>query len=227
VVYEMSKKKIALFAVGGLGSLLVGLALYMYYDLTHNFLRFSFTSEQVSAAQIALKGSIGEAIFSGQRLEAVPDVQVEGKSGLNALLAPPPTGSKGVGLIQAYKKDPQKFKRYAEMLDTEMSAKQVGDVLLGQATSRLPRTSESLLMETKLKVDAWGNPFCIIALGEKVAIVSGGPSHLSCDALPLSAQQIAVSTKALYAGPSDVVVLIVTHQHADQPVSPRKTATGS
>jgi hypothetical protein len=223
----MSKKKITLFAVGGLGSLLVGLALYAYYDFTHNFLRSSFTAQQVSDAQIALKGSIGEAIFSGQRSEAVPVVQGEGKSGLDAVIAPPRAGSKGVGLIEAYQKDPQKFKRYAEMLDTATNAKQVGDVLLRQATLNPPRTSESLLMDTKLKVDAWGNPFCIISLGQRVAIVSGGPSHLSCDALPLSAQQIAVSNRSLYTGPSDVVIVIVTHQHDDQPVSPRKTATGS
>lgn len=222
----MSKKKIALFAVGGLGSLLVGVALFAYYDFTHNF-RLSFTSEQVSDAQIALKGSIGEAIFSGQRSEAVPDVQVEGKSGLDALLAPPPAGSKDAGLIEAYRKDPQRFKRYAEMLDTATNAKQVGDVLLRQAASRFPRTSESLLMDTKLKVDAWGNPFCIIPVGERVAVVSGGPSHLSCDALPLNPQQIAVSTRCLYAGQSDVVVVIVTHRRDGQPVSPRKAATGS
>jgi hypothetical protein len=79
-------------------------------------------------------------------------------------------------------------------------------------------------MDTKLKVDAWGNPFCINAVGERVAVVSGGPSHLSCDALPLSAQQIAASNRSLYAGPSDVVVVIVTHQHDGQPISPQKTA---
>lgn len=223
---SMSKKKIAMFVVAGLGSLLVGVVLFAYYDFTHNF-HFTFTSEQVSDAQIALKGAMGEAIFSSQRSEAVPDVQVEGKSGLDALLAPPPAGSKGVGLIEAYQKDPQRFKRYAEMFDTAANAKQVGDVLLRQAALHPPRTSESLLMDTKLKVDAWGNPFCIIPVGERVAVVSGGPSHLSCDALPLSAQQIAASNRSLYAGPSDVVVVIVMHQHDGQPVSPQKTATGS
>jgi hypothetical protein len=92
-----------------------------------------------------LKGSIGEAIFSGQRSQAVPDVQGEGKSDLDAVTSPPPAGSKGVGLIKAYQKDPQKFKRYAEMLDIATNAKQVGDVLLRQATLHPPRTSESPL----------------------------------------------------------------------------------
>jgi hypothetical protein len=113
------------------------------------------------------------------------------------------------------------------MLDTAMNAKQVGEVLLGQEASHPPQTSESLLMDAKLKIDAWGNPFCIIPVGERVAVVSGGPSHLSCDALPLNAQQIANSNKSMYAGPSDVVVVIVAHQPVGQPVSPRKTTTGS
>jgi len=222
----MSKKKIALFVVVGLGSLLVGVTLFAYYDFSHNF-RFTFTSEQVSDAQIALKGAMGEAIFGGQPSEAVADGRVEGKSGLDALLAPPPAGSKGVGLIEAYQKDPKRFKRYAEMLDTATNAKEVGDVLLRQTPFHPPRTSESLLMDTKLKVDAWGSPFCIIPIGERVAVVSGGPSHLSCDALPMTAQQLAASNRCLYGGPSDVVVVIVTHQRDGQPVSPRKTATGS
>ena len=221
----MSKKKIAMFVAAGLGSLLVGVALFAYYNFTHNF-HITFTPEQLLDAQIALKGAMGEAIFSGERTGPVSDVQVEGKSGLDALLAPAPSGRKGVGLIEAYQKDPQRFKGYAEMLDTATNAKQVGDLLLLQAALHPPRTSESLLMDTELKVDAWGNPFCIIPVGERMAVVSGGPSHLSCDALPLSAQQIAASNRSLYAGPSDVVVVIVMHQHDGQPVSPQKTANG-
>jgi hypothetical protein len=57
-------------------------------------------------------------------------------------------------------------------------------------------------------VDAWGNPFCIIPMGEKLALVSGGPTRLSCDALPLTPEQIAKSSRSLYAGPSDVVVVV-------------------
>ncbi len=164
--------------------------------------------------------------YFGTGIRHPSDVQVEGKSGLDGLFAPPPAGSKGVGLIEAYQKDPQRFKRYAEMLDTATNAKQVGDLLLLQAALHPPRTSESLLMDTKLKVDALGNPFCIIPVGERMAVVSGGPSHLSCDALPLSAQQIAASNRSLYAGPSDVVVVIVMHRHDGQPVSPQKPANG-
>jgi hypothetical protein len=121
----MSKKKMAMLVVAGFGSMLVGLALLAYYNFTHNF-QITLTPEQISGTQIALKGAMGEAIFSRQWSEALPDVQLEGKRGLDALLVPLPTGSRGVGLIEAYQKDPQKFKRYAEMLDTAMNAKQVG-----------------------------------------------------------------------------------------------------
>jgi hypothetical protein len=51
---------------------------------------------------------------------------------LDALFASAPTGNKGQGLIEAYQKDPQKFRRYADMLDTAMNAKQVGDAVLRQ-----------------------------------------------------------------------------------------------
>jgi hypothetical protein len=188
----MSKMTIAMLVVAVLGSMLIGAVLFAYYDFTHNF-RFPLTSEQVSDAQIALKGALGEAIFSGQHGEVIPDVQLEGKTGLDALLAPAPSGGKGEGLIKAYQENPQKFKRYAEMLDTAMNAKKVGEVLLQQTASRAPETSESLAMETNLRVDAWGNPFCIIPVGARVAVVGGGPARLSCHALPLIASQIAGS----------------------------------
>jgi hypothetical protein len=203
-----SRTKIALFVGGGLLTVLTGLGLFEYYNFTHNFLKF--TPQQIVDMQTALKGAMGEAIFSGQQLKAevVPAEQLKGKSGLDALFASTPASNKGEGLIVAYQKDPQKFKRYADMLDTAMNAKKVGDSVLREGGSHPPRTSAALAMEANLKVDAWGNPFCIIPMGEKLAVVSGGPSGLSCDVLPLTPEQIAKSGRSLYAGPSDVVVVV-------------------
>lgn len=201
-------KRIVLSVAGGLGLLLLCLVAFAYYDFTHNF-HIALSPQQISDAQIALKGAMAEAIFNGQeKAEVVPAADLKGKTGLDALFAATPTSTKGEGLIAAYQKDPQKFKRFADMLDTAMNAKQVGDVVLKQNISQLPVTSESLQMEPKLKVDAWGSPFCIIPVGEKVAIVSGGPSHLSCDNLPMSKEQIAKCNRNLYAGANDVVVVI-------------------
>jgi hypothetical protein len=104
-------------------------ALYACYDFTQKL-----TTIQIpSSAQVALKGALGEAIFNReQKAEVVPADQLKGKTGLDALLSPVPAG-RGQGLIDAYQKDPQKFKRYADMLDTAMNAKQVADVFYTQA----------------------------------------------------------------------------------------------
>jgi len=76
----------------------------------------------------------------------------------------------------------EEYQKRLPQLVTAMNAKQVGDLVrLQDGSSYLPRTSEGLTMEAKQKVDAWGSPFCIIPVGDRVAVVSGGPSHLSCD----------------------------------------------
>lgn len=210
----MTKKKIAAFGAAGSAALLIGVVLFAHYNFTHNF-HFAISDQQRSDIEIALKGSLGEAIFSGQRAQVAANSTIEGKRGLDALLAHAPSANKGQGLMEAYQKDPQKFKRYAQMLDTATNAKQVGDAILRENVAHSARTSESLAIEANHKIDAWGQPFCIIPVGERVAVVSGGPSRLSCDALPLAPEQIAKSNRTMYAGPSDVVVVIaVPSQHS-------------
>jgi hypothetical protein len=203
----MSKKKIAVLVVAILASL-VGILLFIDYDFSHNFY-LSLSAQQISDAQIALKGALGEVIFSGQQPQVIPDDGLQGKSGLDSLLAHAPSRDKNEGLIKAYQANPQKFKRYAEMLDTAINATHVGNALL-QTAPRLPPTSESLAMEPTAKFDAWGSPFCIVPVGARVAVVSGGPTRLSCNALPLTFEQIASSRRDIFAGPSDVVVVIAT-----------------
>ena len=203
----MTKKKIASFGAAGLAALLMGFVLFAYYSFTHNF-HIAISDQQRSDIETAFKGSLGEAIFSGQRAQVLADSTIEGKRGLGALLAHAPSDNKGQGLIAAYQKDPQKFKRYAQMLDTATNARQVGDAILRDNGALSARTSESLAIEANHKLDAWGKPFCIIPVGEIVAVGSGGPSRLSCDALPLTPEQIAKSNRTMYAGPSDVVVVI-------------------
>lgn len=107
---------------------------------------------------------MAEAVFNtGQeKVETVLTAELKGKTGLDALFRATPTSAKSEGLIAAYQKDPQKFRRYAEIFDSAMNAKQVGDVVLEQDISDLSAISESVPMEPKLKVDAWGSPFCII-----------------------------------------------------------------
>jgi hypothetical protein len=163
----ITKKKIAAFVVAGLGALLIGFVLFAYYDFTRNS-HIVLAEQQASDIETALKGSLGEAIFSGQRAQVVPDSAIEGKAGLDALLAHAPS-DKGQGLSVAYQKNPQKFKHYAQMLDTATNAKQVGDAILrenaahsARTTSRLPLKPSSRLMQGKsvLHHSHWGTSRC-------------------------------------------------------------------
>jgi hypothetical protein len=106
-------------------------------------------------------------------------------------------------------------KRLTEMVDTAMNAEEVGEVVrLQDGSADLPRTSEGLEMEAKEKVDAWGSPFCIISTGERVVVFSGGPSHLSCNSLSYTSEQVSKASRGLHFGRSDVVVFIVVRRHA-------------
>jgi hypothetical protein len=190
----MSKKRMVLYVAASLSILAIAAVSFVYYQITH--IRFPFTPKETDTALTALKGALGQAILNGQ--EQVQSV----------------AGQRSAGLIDAYKKDPEKFKRYSDMLDSAMNAKKVSDVLLRENKAHPPKTSNLLVMDEKAKLDAWGNPFCIIPVKGKVAIVSGGPSHLACDALPLTPKQIASSSRSLYVAPHDVVVVTV-----DQPAA--------
>ena len=102
----MTKKKIASFGAAGLAALLIGFVLFAYYSFTHNF-HIAISDQQRSDIETAFKGSLGEAIFSGQRAQVLADSTIEGKRGLDALLAHAPSDNKGEGLIEAYQKGPQ------------------------------------------------------------------------------------------------------------------------
>ena len=191
----MSKKRILLFVSASVSALAIAFVVFAYYQFTHNF-RIAVTPEEADTALTALKGAMGEAILTGQQ-QSSPTIQTA-------------ADHRGPGLIEAYKKDPQRFKRYAGMLDSAMNAKKVGDELLRENNAHFPKTSDLLVMDEKEKLDAWGKPFCIIPVKGKVAIVSGGPSRLACDALPLTPEQIATSSRTLYAAPLDVVVVTIS-----------------
>src|SRR3954452_7730583 len=58
-VCDMSKTKIVLLTVALLASLLVGLIVFAFYDLSHKPL-LSFISEEMVNVQIAFKGALGD-----------------------------------------------------------------------------------------------------------------------------------------------------------------------
>src|SRR5205823_14799687 len=60
---DMNKTKTAVLTVASLASILAGLIVFAFYDLSHKPL-LSFTSEELADVQIAFKGALGEAIRS-------------------------------------------------------------------------------------------------------------------------------------------------------------------
>lgn len=94
------------------------------------------------------------------------------------------------------------------MLDTAGNARRVGQAVDHLTGSHPPLDSSQLAMDSQIKVDAWGDPFCSIPISGRIAIVSGGPSKISCDALPVSVEQIEKSDRNIFAGPYHLVVVM-------------------
>lgn len=196
------RKKLAL-ALGGVLFLAAGCAGFLWYEATH--LRIGIKPEQLAEAEVALKGSLGMAIFKG----SVAGASIPG-AGPGPLLHGPASPS-NKGLIEDYKKNPEEYRRYAGMLDTALDAKEVGRALLRLSPGLLPADSSRLDMQSPSARDAWGDPFCIVPLSGRIAVVSGGPSKISCTALPLTRGEIAQSRRSIFAGPKDIIVVIVSH----------------
>jgi hypothetical protein len=205
----MRRRKLVLSAVGVMALILGGCALLVWYEATH--LRLDINDEQLSNVGIALKGSIGQAVFGPERNGVSSANEPTNKQDLDAVLTVPVSGA-NEGVIEAYKRNPQEFKLYAQMFDTAVNAKRVGQAVDQLIGSRPPLDSSHLAMDSDIKVDAWGDPFCIIPITGRIAVVSGGPSKIGCDALPVSIDQIEKSDRNIFAGPNHLVVVIVPHE---------------
>lgn len=200
------------FALGAVVLLCAGLAFLLWYEASH--FRVKLSHQQISDMQIAFKGAIGQAIFSPQGNKLLPQSTANTSNGLNSVLASGP--SAGQGLIDAYRKNPQEFKRYAQMLDTALNAERVGEAALNLAPSEIPSSSSQLRMGSHAKLDTWGDPFCLIPLDGKLAVVSGGPSKTPCNALTLSTEQLNKSERTMFAGPSGSVIVIVSKKQQER-----------
>jgi len=200
------RKRLAIAAmlVGLAGIAIAG---WTYYSLKH--FPAPITAAQAEAMQIALKGSLGEAMFGTAKPQEI--VSTEG-TGLNAVLAPSP-GAQGEGLIVAYQKDPEKFKRYSQLFDTALNAKRLGRMLeANRASYNFPLTSSSLTSGDGERLDAWGNPYCVTALKAGVAVVSGGPKSTSfgCDKQQIRAHELASAKREIFQTSGGEVVVLVS-----------------
>jgi len=126
----------------------------------------------------------------------------------------PSAVDKGKDLLTAYRKDPERFRGYSNLLDTALNASIVGDAALQmRLPSAMPSTSEGITsVRRDQKIDSWGHPFCLMAAGDRFAVISAGPdatTPISCLNLHIAKKEILSSERKLYQRPSGEVVLIL------------------
>jgi hypothetical protein len=146
-----------------------------------------------SELSVALKGAWGRILLEGVSTDQLADVRPGGS--LASLLNDSNSGVSAEGLLDAYHKDPGKFKRYAEVSDTWFHALTVADAVQRLATNA-PVPSTSVFMTAfapQYRLDAWGHPFCIFKGTDQTAIVSAGPEaqgFTSCNEVRVTRAQI-------------------------------------
>jgi hypothetical protein len=168
----------------------------------------SLSAVQGNDMLTASKGALGEAIFSPAKPEAVRVVEGEG---LSVLLAQSKE-SQGEGLIAAYKKDPERYKRYAQLLDTALNAQRLGEALrTGRGAYALPVASSALPFSPSEKLDSWGHPYCISRFKTGTAVVSGGPdaTSFSCAQQRIREDEIASANRTIFQTASGEVVVVL------------------
>lgn len=202
---KMGKLRIA-FRVLGLAAICVGLLLlWGIHSFERGMDRFaSATANDAQDLGIALRGAAGESLFSqGKILPLKTDLGTT-----------PDLISKGKKLLEAYRKDPEKFKKNASMFDTAVNALAVKESLLKM---NLPRKTPANSLRIpgvnpSQTFDAWGHPFCFITVQSRIAIVSGGPMAslpFSCDKLRTKKSEMLAFRDIPVRSSSGEVVLMV------------------
>jgi hypothetical protein len=203
---SVTKFRIAIRVVLGLTLGFVVLYALAMYNLDRS-LKKAFGPEfqrDIEDFGTALRGAFGEAIF--EHGTVIPS-KAEMPVGSDAI-------EKGKNLLAAYRKDPEKFKKYSALLETALNASAVGDAIRKMpASAKLPSDSLGVpSLRRDQKVDSWGHPYCLLASGNRLAIVSLGPEPkppASCQYLSTSMRALFSAQLKLYERPSGEVVLVV------------------
>jgi hypothetical protein len=203
---SVSKLRIAIRVVLGVTLGIVVLYAFAIYSLNRN-MKKAFGPEFQQDMQdfvVALKGTAGEALFEHGTI--IP-IKANMPVGADAI-------EQGKSLVAAYRKDPEKFKKYSDLLETALNAFAVGDAIRQlPASATLPSDSLGLTsVGVVQRVDAWGNPFCLLVSGNRLAIVSLGhepKTPASCRNLTTPKKEIFSAPRKLFEHPSGEVVLII------------------
>jgi hypothetical protein len=187
---------------------------WMYYSFSH--MSILITPAQTNDIQLAFKGALGEAMFGSRDKQIGP---VTRGQGLDALLAPS-NAPKGDGLIVDYQKNPAKYKRYAQLFDTAANAKGIGNAIESEHTKyKFPLLSSEMAPNASDRLDAWGHPYCVIALKNGLAIVSGGPDAKSfvCEEQRIGKKELSSATRQIFQDSQGEVIVLVRQADVRDP----------
>jgi hypothetical protein len=169
-----------------------------------------------SDLSLALRGGWGQFLLegggAGQPVEVLPG------EGLAALLDANASHDKGEALLDAYRKEPQKFKRYAQVCDTWFHAAMVNSVAQRVPADATPPLSSATMttVAPQYRLDAWGHAFCIFRGAKQMAIVSPGPESngfRSCEQVRLTRTQIdRLPVVPITPGQSGALIMVFRRQ---------------
>jgi hypothetical protein len=153
---------------------------------------------------VALKGTAGEALFDHGTV--IPS-KANMPAGFNAI-------EQGKSLLAAYRKDPEKFKKYSALLETALNASAVGDAVRQIPMSvKLPPDSLGVTsLRGDQRIDAWGHPYCLLISRNLLAVISLGPdakTPASCRSSTVSKKDVFSAQRKLSERALGEVVLIV------------------
>ena len=202
---KMGKLRIA-FRVLGLAVICAGIfLLWGIRSFQHGMDQFAgATANDAQDLGIALRGTAGESLFSRGTI-----LPLESENGTT-----PDLVSRARKLLEAYRKDPEKFKKNASMFDTAVNALAVKEGLLKMNPPTMTPTNSLGIsgVNPHQMLDAWGHPFCLIAVQSRIAIVSGGPmasTPFSCDKLHTKKSAMLAFRDIPVQSPYGEVILMV------------------
>ena len=203
---SVSKLRVGIRVVLGVALGIVVLYAFVTHSLNRN-MKKAFGPEFQKDMQdfvVAVKGTAGEALFEHGTI--IP-IKANMPVGADAI-------EQGKSLVAAYRKDPEKFKKYGDLLETALNAFAVGDAIRQiPASATIPSDSLGVTsVGAAQKVDAWGNPYCLLVSGNRLAIVSLGreaKTPASCRNLATPKKEIFAAPRKLFERPSGEVVLII------------------
>jgi hypothetical protein len=110
-----------------------------------------------------------------------------------------------------YRNDPEKYRRYARLLDTVVIAERLGEEARTKLAPDAPPIESTALAATKGALDPWNHPYCVSRTKPGIAVVSGGAGVATFDCAKQQVQtaEIAASRKRVFQTSHGEIVVVV------------------